>query len=100
LRALNPSQIIKYPNQALSKLDNKIITQSKLIITDLKNELSKILKDDLYIIDNAVTNKKQEFRIQTNHNEVVLSSSMTPEYYKIRECLYSIYSDQMDFNKN
>lgn len=100
LKKTNTSRISKYTSPNDYDTDNKIITKSKLKITDLKNELSHNLKEDLYIIDNSITNKKQDFKIMTNNNEVVLISSLTPEYYKIRESIYSIYSAQMDFNKN
>lgn len=100
IRSRCPQQIVKYPYLSSGKLDNKIITTSKLMITDLKTELAKILKDDLFIVDNAITNKKQDFRIQTSNNEVVIQSTLTPEYFRIRESLYSIYNDQMNFNKD
>lgn len=100
IKKTNSSRISKYISSTDNDNDNKIITKSKLKITDLKNELSRNLKEDLYIIDNSITNKKQDFKIQTNNNEVVLISSLTPEYYLIRESIYSIYNAQMDFNKS
>lgn len=93
------AKITKYHTIMDTDIDNKILTKSKLKITDIKNELAKTLKDELFIIDNSITNKKQEFKIQTNNHEVVLISTLTPEYYKIRESIYSIYNDEMDFNK-
>lgn len=100
LRRTNPNKISKYLIQADSELDNKILTKTKLKITDLKNELSRNFKEELYIIDNSITNKNKDFKIQTNNNEVILISSMSPEYYKIRDSIYSIYSAQMHFNKS
>ena len=99
LKRSNPNKVSKYLSEFESELNNKKLTKNKLKITDQKNELSTKFKEELYIIDNSITNKNKDFKIQTNNNEVVLISSMTPEYYKIRDSIYSIYNAQMDFNK-
>jgi hypothetical protein len=64
-------------------------SKTDIKLTTVKNELSKLVNEKLFIIDKAITNINNDFKLYIVDDQFVLEGNLNPTYLNVRKNIYS-----------